>query len=148
MRAARYISLLGCAVIFLSLFAALQPPRVYGQARINDKDMESLMRNLRDDAKSFRPTFDAAIHKSIIRKTSQERDARDLAARFEKQTELMLNHFKQHRKGEADLQNVLSTASQVDKLVYGPGLDGQTTAKWEKVRAELREISSAYGVSD
>ena len=43
---------------------------VDAQGRINDKDLENLIRNLRDDAKSFRPVFSAGLKKSTIRKTS------------------------------------------------------------------------------
>ena len=41
---------------------------------MSDKDVQALMQNLRDDAKSFKPQFNSAISKSTIRKTSREKE--------------------------------------------------------------------------
>jgi hypothetical protein len=38
------------------------------------------MGNVMDDVKSFRPMFNSAIGKSSIRKTSREKDAKNLVA--------------------------------------------------------------------
>jgi hypothetical protein len=50
-----------CFVAAFGLFLIVGGRFAYAQGRINDKDMASLMKNLRDDAKSFRGTFDSAI---------------------------------------------------------------------------------------
>jgi hypothetical protein len=119
----------------------------YAQNRLNDKDLESLMRNLRDDAKSFRPKFNSAIQKSPIRKTSREKDAKALVSRFEKQTETMLNNFKRTKKGDADLPGVLSSAQQIDRYVYDLNAP-QTALSWQKIQSELQQVSSAFGVAE
>ena len=49
------------------------------QGRLGDRDLERLMQNVKDDAPPFRESFDNALKKSTIRKTSRERDARALA---------------------------------------------------------------------
>lgn len=48
------------------------------QGRMSDKDAESLMKNLTEDAKRFRSAFSSAVGKSTIRETSQEKDAKAL----------------------------------------------------------------------
>lgn len=130
------------------LVVVLTPALCNAQTRVNDKDMQNLMRNLRDDAKSFQPSFEDAIKHSIIRKTSREKDAKELAARFVKQTEAMLNNFKRSRSAEQTLPNVLATATQINRIVSEVALNPQTASRWEKVRAELREISNANGTPD
>jgi hypothetical protein len=134
------------AALILTVLFSAHAPFVNAQGRINDKDLESLMRNLRDDAKSFKPTFNSAIAKSTIRKTSREKDAKNLVGSFIKQTESALNDFKKTRKADANVQNVMSTGQQIDKLVYGLNLGGQTASKWEKIRTELQQVASAFGL--
>jgi regulator of sigma D len=118
----------------------------HAQTRLSDKDLEALMRNLRDDAKSFRSPFESDLKKSTIRKTSREKDARQLAERFEKDTEAMLNHFKSTKKADADLSTVRSTAQQLDSIVAQLNLGPQTTSRWNKIQTELRQISDAFGI--
>ncbi|MBV9224955.1 MAG: hypothetical protein JOY85_13040, partial [Acidobacteriaceae bacterium] len=120
---------------------------VSGQTRINDKDLENLMRNLKDDAKSFRSPFSSALKKSSIRKTSQAKDAENLAASFEKQTEALLNNFKETKQGDANLSTVQSTAQQLGTVVSRYQLGPQVETRWDKIQSELQQVLSAYGVS-
>ncbi len=132
-------------VLAALLSAAIAAPSARAQARISDKDLEALMKNLRDDAKSFRPGFDSALKKSSIRKTSQEKDARNLAARFEKQTDNMLNRFKRTRKADAELSSVRASAAQLDSLVRTLNLGAHVSSRWDKIQTELQRVSSAFG---
>ena len=142
----KFAVLVACAGVLLGF--VLIPSLATAQSRVNDKDMESLMRNLRDDAKSFQPSFNDAVKRSVIRKTSQEKDAKNLVGHFVKQTDAMLNNFKGSKKADRDLPNVLGTAEQIDKIVSDLALNPQTTARWQKVRAELHQVASAYGMAD
>ncbi len=134
------------AALVITVLSFAQVPFAAAQNRINDKDLEGLMRNLRDDAKSFQPTFNSAISKSTIRKTSREKDAKNLVASFIKQTDAALNNFKKTRKADANAQNVMSTGQQIDRLVYSLNLGGQTASKWDKIRTELQHVAGAFGL--
>jgi hypothetical protein len=136
-----------CIVMLLSLFGIFHGTLARAQTRISDKDLETLMRNLRDDVRSFRPRFDSAVRKSAIHKTSEEKGAKNLVARFEKQTKTMLNSFKKTKNRE-DISDVFMTADQIDKLVYDLKLDFQTASSWQNVRGELSQLSSAFGLSE
>ena len=136
-----------CCAITLLAFLTLRAPHAYSQSRINDQDLENLMRNVKDDAKSFQSSFNSAVGKTTIRKTSREKDAKNLVATFQKQTEAMLNNFKQTKKGETDVQNVMGTAQQVNQLVYELKLGPTTTSEWEKIQSELQQISNAFGLA-
>jgi hypothetical protein len=113
--------------------------------RLSDKDLESVMNNLKADAKAFRPRFDSAIKKSSIRKTSQAKDAMNLASTFEKQTSKALNEFKKTKKGDS-VPAMLSTAGQIEKFMTELKLDPQTTG-WDKIRTDLNQVSNAYGIA-
>jgi hypothetical protein len=113
--------------------------------RLSDKDLETVMSNLKADAKAFRPRFDSAIKKSSIRKTSQAKDAMNLASTFEKQTSSALNEFKKTRKGDS-VPAMLSTAGQIEKFMTDLKLDPQTTG-WDKIRTDLNQVSNAFGIA-
>jgi hypothetical protein len=118
------------------------------QSRVNDRDVESMMHNLRDDSKSFQPMFDNALKSSVIRKTSREKEGRTLAASFAKQTNGMLNTFKKTRKADLTLPPVLSTAAQIQEVIDVAQLNGSVITKWEKVKTELQQVSSSFGMND
>jgi hypothetical protein len=138
------LSSFGTVIVFsfvlLAQVVAAQTP-----ARLNDKDLETLMNNLKDDAKSFRPRFDSAIKKSTIRKTSQAKDAQNLASSFQQQTSALVNEFKKTKKGES-VSAVLSTGNQIDKLVSDLKLDPQALG-WDKIQTELTQMSNAFGIA-
>jgi methionyl-tRNA synthetase len=133
------------AMIF-ALFSLTQILCAQAPTRLNDKDIENLINNLKNDTKLFRSRFDSAIKKSTIRKTSQEKDAKNLAAQFANQIAAMQRNFKQNRKAE-NLPSVMSTSDQIDKLVSDLKLDSATTASWQKVRQELSQVASSFGVT-
>jgi hypothetical protein len=122
-------------------------PLASAQGRLNDKDLQALMQNLRDDAKSFKPQFNSAISKSTIRKTSREKSAKNLVDQFQKQTEAMLNNFKRTKQADADVQTLMGTAQQINSLVYSLRLSPQVTSSWEKIQNELVQIANAFGLS-
>jgi hypothetical protein len=115
------------------------------QGRLNDKDLQNLMGNLKDDAKSFRNPFNSALKKSTIRKTSEEKEDQRLAETFQKQTEAMHDHFKGSKKMNGDLDLVQRTASQIDQVVARLSLGPQVTSRWQKIQTELQQISMAFG---
>jgi hypothetical protein len=92
--------------------------------RLSDKDLETVMSNQKADAKAFRPRFDSAIKKSSIRKTSQAKDAMNLASTFEKQASSALNEFKKTKKGDS-FPAMLTTASQIEKIMTDLKIDPQ-----------------------
>lgn len=126
------------AIIGLSLTA-------FAQDRLSDKDIEALMNNLKNDTKSFRPQFNNAVHKSIIRKTSREKDAKALVQNFQNQTDALLSNFKRTKKADG-LPATLDTSDQIDKLINELHLD-TVTSSWQKIRAELNQLSTAFGIT-
>jgi hypothetical protein len=120
---------------------------VKAQGRLSDKDLQNLMGNLKDDAKSFKPVYTSALKKSTIRKTSREKDAANLADRFQRETEEMHNRFKEKKTADRELPLVQRTAIQIEQVIRNLNLGPQSTSRWEKIQTELQQISSAFGVS-
>ena len=115
------------------------------QERLSDKDVESLMKNLQDDAGKFRSAYDSAVSKSIIRKTSKEKESKELVKRFEKQVEGMRKQFKDKKKAAGAVEVVVYSAKQLDAYVQEVN-DIKTTTEWNKVSAELKQVAEAFNV--
>ena len=82
----------------------------------------------------------------LIRRTSQEKDAKSLVASFEKQTDSMLNEFKKTRKGDVAVETTISNAQEIERLIRGMQLDPKTLSEWDKIQAELSHVSAAFGI--
>lgn len=147
MRVFRSLPIAACAGA-CALLLLLPQPQARAQERLNDKDLEHIMKNLHEDAKDFRTAFDASIHKSAVRNTSQDKDARSLAEQFQKQADEMYKHFKESKKADPYVWPVVRSAGDLDRLVYTLGLDSKTTLSWEKVRSELHQIANSFGVAE
>ena len=130
-------------VLAVSLFGG---SAVGAQGRLSDKDLEQRIKNLSNDAKKFQSSFNNAISKSSIRKTTQEKDAKKLADNFTKSTKSLYDYFKKARKSDPYLQNTLGYADQLDKLQSSVQLDSATSSGWTKVRTQLNDISNAFHV--
>ena len=133
-------------ILLALLFAVAAAPSFAAQTRMSDKDVEQLMKNMGQDSRKFQSLFDAAISKSVIRKTSQEKDAKRLVDTFQKGTKNLYNHFKQTKKSDPYLQNSLDTATQIEKLLQTTQLDADTNAQWAKVRKELKDLAAAFNL--
>jgi cell division protein ZapA (FtsZ GTPase activity inhibitor) len=135
---------LAALVVLASFLAA---PMLHAQSRRDNKDIEALMKNLREDSKAFRSAFEDDLKKSAIRKTSQEKDARQLASDFEKQTDEMLSDFKKTKRANVAVENTLNTAQELNKIVASLQVGHHADSQWQKIRSELQEISNAIGIT-
>lgn len=137
----------GLACAFL-ISASPAVPFASAQTRVNDHDMEAMMRNLHADSQSFQSAFKDSIRKSTVRGTSEEKQDREMVGQFVKQTEQMLNQFKKTKQTGSALPATLDTAARIDKVVSSVQLDAKTTARWQKVRTELDQLAKAAGVEN
>lgn len=120
------------------------PSSTAAQSRLTDQDVEHLMQNLRDDAKNFQEPFKDALGRSAIRKTSREKDARELSKRLARQTDAMLQTFRRRRKADEDFQVVTFTVQQIDPIVASLPQDSKATGRWDRVHADLQALSPAF----
>lgn len=128
----------------LLVIAAL--PSLAAQMRMSDKDVEQLMKNMNQDSKKFQSLFNSAVSKSVVRKTSQEKDAKKLVDTFQKGTKTLYDYFKKTKKSDPYLQNSLDSAGQIDKFLQTTQLDADTNAQWAKVRKELNDLAAAFNM--
>ncbi|QNI31270.1 hypothetical protein H7849_19580 [Alloacidobacterium dinghuense] len=136
-----------CAFVLIGLLNISAVSSLHAQKRVSDKDVEALMKNLKEDSKSFRENLDSALKKSAIRRTSQEKDVKGLVASFEKQTDSMFSEFRKTKRSDVAVETTIGSAQEIERLIYSLQLDAKTLSEWEKIRAELDRVSSAFGIN-
>lgn len=86
MRKMGYAGVKAIAAMFAMLlpYALVRP--AHAQERLSDKDLEQRIKNVNSDIKTFHSTFNSAVGKTSIRKTTQEKDAKALVQNFQNQS--------------------------------------------------------------
>ena len=113
------------------------------QGRVSDKDVEQLMKNLKDESEKFSDSFKKDLSKSTIRNTSAEKSAKQVAERFPKQVEGMLKQFKDKKKADAAIPAVYQSYNELDKLMGKISPTAKTTDSWSRVQQSLKQIAKA-----
>jgi uncharacterized UPF0160 family protein len=134
------------AVLLALFFPFLLISRASAQERLDDKDVEQMMKNLNSDAKKFRSMFDSALSKSTIRKTGEEKDAKTFAEAFQNQIKNMVDNFKQTRKADPFLEASMDAAKQIDSVFKSVQLDSDTTAQWARIKTQLSRLGQVFHV--
>ena len=117
------------------------------QTRLSDKDVLQHMKNLKDDAKKFRPSFNSALSKSTIRKNTQEKDAIDSGAEFRKANEFDVRDVQErHQSGTVPAE--LPGHRAADRQSHDQhALDPAANTQWSTVKTELNTLATAFHVS-
>lgn len=102
------------------------------------------MKNVSEDSKKFSQSFKKAVEKSSIRKTSREKEAKQLADRFVEQTKGMAGKFDNNKKADQTLPVVYQSLNQLDKIIRDLSLSGGVTADFEKVKSELNRVAEQF----
>jgi hypothetical protein len=132
-------------VIVLSMLIAEEAaPYAYSQERLSDKDIQAMFNNLKSDAKKFSSTFNSAVGKSMIRKTTQEKEAKALVQNFDKQSEAALDKFKKNRHPDIELSDLLASGTQINQLLASTPMGDRAGADWSKVKSELSGIATQF----
>ena len=135
----------GAAVCALAVLFFLARPS-FAQERMSDRDVENVMKNLKNDSKRFESSFNSAISKSTIRKTTQEKTDKEIVKSFQDQTETMLNVFQDKRTADTALPIVLNSAKQVDAIFIDVQVGGSAKSDWNKCKAELAILAEQFNM--
>ncbi len=137
--------------LFAALFTLLVMtvvPVMNAQTRLNDKDVQALLKNLSNDAKNFRSPFNAALHKSAIRGTGQEKDAKRMAADYARLTDNLYKQFKNKKRASDQIQAMLDATARLNRVVYSNNLSPAAVSAWDRVRADVHLIAQAWGIQE
>jgi len=122
--------------------------QVIGQPyRINDKEVEKIIRRIEQQSDRFRSSLDSALDKSRFNGTRREDDINAFMKAFEEQTKHLHDRFKDHKSVAADVQAVLDRAAAIDGFMRRQRLSGRAEGEWATLRGNLDELAQAYNVT-
>jgi hypothetical protein len=139
------------ALLFVITCLAVAAParaQVVGQPyRLNDKEVERILRRVENQTNNFRKSMDASLDRSRLNGTNREDDINAFMKNFEEQTKRLRDRFDDHKSVAADVEAVLNSAASIDQFVYRQRLNERAQNDWSTLRASLDDLAQAYNVA-
>lgn len=134
-----------CAALLVSTAKA----QVVGQPyRLNDKEVEKIIKRIEHQSDRFRSALDSSLDKSRLNGTREEDDINRFVKDFYKETKTLRDHFDHHKSAGADVQSVLDRAASIDSFMRrNPMRKHDAAREWERLRGNLDELAQVYNVS-
>lgn len=115
--------------------------------RTSDQQLEDLAKRVDGRISVFRGSFDRAIDRSPINGSRSEEDINRSVNDFKQAADRLRDRVNDHRAGAADVEEVLSRASAVDRFMTSNALSADAQRDWRSLRGDLDELARAYGVT-
>lgn len=115
--------------------------------RLNDKEVERIIKRIEQQSDRFRSSVDSALDKSRFNGSHREDDINAFIKDFYEQTKHLRNRFDKHQSASADVQSVLDRAARIDEFMGRNRLSSKAQDDWAALKSNLDELASAYSVS-
>lgn len=115
--------------------------------RINDKDVEKVLKQIENQSDRFRSSLDSGLDRSRLDGTREEDNINAFVKDFYESTRNLRHHFDDHKSTSADVQAVLDRASRIDGFMRRNRTGGNAMSDWNKLRGNLDELARVYNVS-
>jgi hypothetical protein len=133
-----------CSALLVSTAKA----QVVGQPyRLNDKDIEKIIKRIEQQSDHFRSSVDEALDKSRFNGTNREDNINALIKDYYEQTKRLRDHFDKRHSATADVEAVLDRAARIDNFMSRNRLSSKAQDNWSTLKSNLDELASAYNVS-
>ncbi len=137
------LSVIACLAV-----AAPTQAQVVGQPyRLNDKEVERILRRVENQTNNFRKSMDASLDRSRLNGTNREDDINAFMKNFEEQTKRLHDRFDDKKSVAADVEAVLNSAAAIDQFVHRQRLNERAQNDWSTLRASLDDLAQAYNVA-
>ena len=134
--------------VSLALLATNSQAQIVGQPyRLNDKEVEKIIRRIEQQSDHFRSSLDSALDKSRFNGSNREDDINSFIKDFYEQTKHLRNRFDKHQSASADVEAVLDRAARIDNFMSRNRLTSKAQDDWSTLKSNLDELASAYNVS-
>ena len=127
-------------------------PEALGQVlgepyRLNDKQVEKIIRQVEKQADTFRKSLHDGLNKSRFDQTRREDAINDFVKEFSKQTSRLHDNFNHHKSTAPDVEAVLDRAARIDGFMSRYPVTGHAQNDWSALRTSLNELAQAYNVT-
>ena len=133
-----------CAALFVSTANA----QVVGQPyRLNDKEVEKIIKRIEQQSDRFRSSVDKSLDKSRFNGSNREDDINSFIKDFYEQTKHLRDRFDKHHSASGDVEAVLDRAARIDDFMSRNRLSSKAQEDWSTLKSNLDELASAYNVN-
>jgi DNA repair exonuclease SbcCD ATPase subunit len=115
--------------------------------RLNDKEIEQILRRIEQQSERFRSRLDSALDKSRLEGTRREDDINAYIKEFNDEVKRLRDRFEEHKSVAGDVQAVLDRAARIDEFMSQRRLSGDAQEEWVRLKANLDQLAQAYSVS-
>lgn len=140
----RHVISLAVVFALASLGLTVQAQRPY---RLNDQQVQQIIRRIENRTDVFRSSLDAALDRSRMDGTNREDDINRFVREFEDATDRLRDRFNERRSVAADVEEVLDRAMNIDNFMRSRRLGVRAERDWANLRMDLNELAQAYNVS-
>ena len=116
-------------------------------SRINDQQVEAIIRRIETRTDSFRASVDRGLDRSVYDGTRAENNINQFIRDFENATDQLRSRFNGRRSVASDVESVLSRAAAIDDFMRRNRLNRRAANDWSLLRTDLSELASAYNVA-
>ena len=130
------------SVLFLSNVRSQAVTQPY---RLNDKDMEGIIRRIEIRSDQFRSNLDSALDKRGYNDAHVDH-VNKFVELFYKQTKRLRDHFDTGSSSASDVRAVLDHAAPIDEFMTRNRLSSEAQNDWTGLRNKLDQLAIAYNV--
>ena len=140
----RHVISLAVVFALASLGLTVQAQRPY---RLNDQQVQQIIRRIENRTDVFRSSLDAALDRSRMDGTNREENINRFVREYEHATNRLRDRFNERRSVAADVEEVLDRAMNIDNFMRSRRLGVRAERDWANLRMDLNELAQAYNVS-
>lgn len=115
--------------------------------RVNDRQVEQIIRSVESRSNIFRRSFDAALDNSRLDGTYTEDNVNEFVKNFEEATNSLRSRFNGRTAAAADVDNVLNRAALIDRFMRSNLRQRRVQGDWSLLRGDLSRLATAYNVA-
>lgn len=115
--------------------------------RVSDSTVNSLLARIESRTDTYRRDLANALDRSYINNTRSEDAINSYVTDFENATDRLRENFNGRRSTSADVQEVLSRASYIDRFMRDYRLGTSVESQWNTLRSDLTSLAGYYNVS-
>lgn len=142
----RQLSSVALAIIMLAGMS-LQGVAQRRPYRVNDAQVEQILRRIETRADRFRESLDAALDQSRLNGTREEDEVNNYVQEFEEATDRLRNRFNEREATSSEVQEVFDRAINIDDFMRRNRLTPRAERDWALIRTDLNQLGRSYNVA-
>ncbi|HVF42338.1 MAG TPA: hypothetical protein VM936_04975 [Pyrinomonadaceae bacterium] len=115
--------------------------------RINDRQLDALIRRIENGTDRFRADMGTALDRSTYNGTRAEDNINQFVRDFETATDQLRSRFNSRNSATADVESVLRQATYIDDFMTRNRLSMRAENDWTTLKGDLNQLAAAYTVA-